>query len=405
MLFNLRRFNRFLAVIAIGFILFLSAGGNPALADPPADPPVGPVGYVWAGQLNIRSGPGLNYNVVAQVYRNDTLGLTGRTADAAWLRVYLPLTGQEGWAAARFVSIGLGSIYDLPVVDGGPLPPPPGQTTAYVTVYQLNVRGGPGLTYNIIDTVRRGDSLPLIGRSADGIWLQAQVSSPYPTFAVPTGWVMARYVWSSVPIFQLPVTDGGTPPPPANLTGIVTVPTLNVRSGPGLTYNNSGQLNGGQQVKLLGRNSAADWLKVEWGGYPGMGMPTYTGWVMARYLRTSTPVYNLPVIGDQPQPTARRIQFAPGSSGATLWSSLPPNGLDAYVLTAQAGQTMTVNVIPNSGQALLSISGANGEVLKSTGAGTSSWSGVLPLTQDYFITVSSAGGAMDYTLQVTIPPR
>ena len=67
---------------------------------------------------------------------------------------------------------------------------------------------------------------------------------------------------------------------------------------------------------------------------------------------------------------------------------------------------MAVNVIPNSGQALLSISGANGEVLKSTGAGTSSWSGVLPLTQDYFIAVSSAnGGTMDYTLQVTIPPR
>jgi uncharacterized protein YgiM (DUF1202 family) len=404
MLFNLRRFNRFLAVIAIGFVFLLNTGSSPAFAAPPAGPPPGPVGYVWAGQLNIRSGPDLNYNVVAQVYRNDTLGLTGRTTDAAWLRVRLPLTGQEGWAAARFIQIGSGSIYDLPVVDGGTLPPPPGQATVYVTVYQLNVRGGPGLTYNIIGTVRQGDSLPLIGRSADGAWLQAQVSSPYPTFAVPTGWVIARYVWSSVPIFQLPVTDGGTPPPPGNLTGIVTVPTLNVRSGPGLTYNISGQLNGGQQVKLLGRNSATDWLKVEWGGLPGMGMPTYTGWVMARYIRSSTPIYNLPVLGDQP--SARRIQFAPGSSGATLWSSLPPNGLDTYVLTAQAGQTMTVNVIPASGQALFSISGANGEVLKSAGAGSMSWSGVLPLAQDYFIAASSAdGSALDYTLQVTIPPR
>jgi uncharacterized protein YgiM (DUF1202 family) len=404
MLFNLRRFNRFLAMIAIGFVFLLNAGSSPALAGPPADPPAGLVGYVWAGQLNIRSGPGLNYNIVAQVYRNDTLALTGRTADAAWLRMRLPQTGQEGWGAARFVGFGSGSIYDLPVVDGGTPPPPPGQVTAYVTVYQLNVRGGPGLTYNIVGTVRRGDSLPLIGRSADGVWLQAQVSSPYPTFAVPTGWVMARYVWSSVPIFQLPVTDGGTPPPPAALTGIVTVPTLNVRSGPSLAYNISGQLSNGQSVKLLGRNSAADWLKVEWGGYPGMGLPTYTGWVMARYMRSSTPISNLPVIGDQP--TARRIQFAPGSSGATLWSSLPPNGIDTYVLTTQAGQTMTVHVIPTSGQALLSISGANGEVLKSAGAGSMSWNGVLPLAQAYFIAVSAPGGsAVDYTLQVTIPPR
>lgn len=403
MFFNFRSLNRFLAVIAIGFVFLLAIGGQPALAASPNYQAPGPVGYVWAGRLNIRSGPGLNYNVIAQVYRNDMLDLTGRTADATWLQVRLPLSGQEGWAAVRFVSIGSGSVHDLPVVGGGTPPPAPGQATAFVAVHQLNVRGGPSLTYDIIDTVRRGDSLPLIGRSTDGTWLQVQVSSPYPTFAVPTGWVMARYVWSSVPIFQLPVTDGGTPPPVDKLTGIVTVPTLNVRSGPSLNNSVSGHLNGGQSVKLLGRNNSADWLKVEWGGYPGMGMPTYTGWVMARYIRTSTPISSLPVINDQP--AVRRIQFSPGSSGAALWGALPPNGTETYVLTAQAGQTMTVNVIPFSGQALLSISGANGEVLKSAGVGSTSWSGVLSLTQDYFIGVSSAAGsAMDYTLQVTIPP-
>lgn len=405
MLFNLCRFNRFLAVIAIGFVFFLNTGSHSVLAAPPADPPDGPVGYVWAGQLNIRSGPGLDYNVVAQVYRNDTLGLTGRTADAAWLRVHLPLTGQEGWAAARFVSIGLGSIYDLPVVDGGTPPPPSGQATAYVTVYQLNVRGGPGLTYNIIGTVRRGDSLPLIGRSADGSWLQIRVSSPYPTFAEPTGWVLARYVWSSVPIHTLRVTNGGSPPPGNKPVGDVAVSRLNVRSGPGLAYNVVNWLTWRMQVNLLGRNNAGDWLKVEWGGYPGQGLPNYSGWVMARYIKSYGPIYNLPVITDQP--SARRIQFAPGSSSATLWGSLSPNGLDSYVLTALAGQTMTVDVIPTSGQPLLSISGANGEVLKSAGVGSPSWSGILPLTQDYFIAVSAAGGgsAVNYTLQVTIPPR
>jgi hypothetical protein len=244
----------------------------------------------------------------------------------------------------------------------------------------------------------------LLGRSADGSWLQIQISSPYPTFAIPIGWVLARYVWSSVPIFQLPVTDGGTPPPPDNLTGLVIVPRLNVRSGPGFGYHISSQLSGGQSVKLLGRTQAGDWLKLEWGGYPGQGMPTYTGWVLARYLNTSVPIYNLPVIDDQP--STRRIQFEPGSSSATLWDSLPSNGIGSYVLTAQAGQTMTVEVIPAWGQALFSINGTNGEVLKSAGAGSTRWSGVLPLTQDYFITVSTPdGSAINYTLQVIIPPR
>lgn len=116
MLLNLRRFNRFAAVIALGFIYFLIIGGSSAMAGTPAQPPVGPVGYVRAGQLNIRSGPDLGHSVITVVYRNDTLGLTGRTADNSWLRVRLPLTGQEGWAAAHFIEIGLGGIYDLPVM-------------------------------------------------------------------------------------------------------------------------------------------------------------------------------------------------------------------------------------------------------------------------------------------------
>lgn len=114
-----------------------------------------------------------------------------------------------------------------------------------------------------------------------------------------------------------------------------------------------------------------------------------------------------PIMNDQP--SVRRIQFTPGSSSATLWGSMSPSGMDRYVLTALAGQTMTVEVIPTSGQPLLSISGANGEVLKSAGAGSPSWSGVLPLTQDYFITVSVEGRgdpntATAYKAGFTKPP-
>ncbi len=39
------------------------------------------------------------------------------------------------------------------------------------------------------------------------------------------------------------------------------------------------------------------------------------------------------------------------------------------------------------------------------GAGTGSWSGILPTTQDYVITLGTPTGApASYTLQVTIPP-
>jgi len=394
-----RWFHKFVWLgILIG--LMISLGATQALAAPPTDIPTYP-GYVRAGLLNVRSGPGLSYAVVATVRYGEQVSLLGRTVSADWLKIRLP-AGQEGWAVVRYIEASRDALNSLPILDQG-TPPPIGPTVT-VAVWRLNVRGGPGLNYNVIDNLWQRDSRTLIGRSADSNWLQIHVPSPYPTFAESTGWVMARYVWSSVPIPTLPITDGGTPPPGDKPIGDVTVSRLNVRSGPGFEYNVVNWLNWGMQVNLLGRNNAADWLKVEWGGYPGQGMPTYTGWVMARYITSYVPIYNLPVISDQP--TTQRIQFTPGSSSATRWGNLSPNGIDSYVLTALAGQTMTVDVIPTSGQPLLSISGANGDVLKSAGAGSPNWSGILPLTQDYFITVSTAGGSsVNYTLQVTIPPR
>lgn len=104
-----------------------------------------------------------------------------------------------------------------------------------------------------------------------------------------------------------------------------------------------------------------------------------------------------------PQPT--RIQFQPGSVSATVEGSLAANELDTYVFRALAGQTMTVTVAASRANGLFSIHGANGEVLKSAGVGGATWSGQLPETQDYYITISAEGGvATPYALQVTIPP-
>ncbi|MCZ7570294.1 MAG: LysM peptidoglycan-binding domain-containing protein [Ardenticatenaceae bacterium] len=104
-------------------------------------------------------------------------------------------------------------------------------------------------------------------------------------------------------------------------------------------------------------------------------------------------------------PGYQRIEFQRGSTSATVRGALAANELDTYVLRALAGQTMIVQVVAPRANMLLSIHGANGEVLKSSGAGSASWSGRLPTTQDYFITIGAEGGvAANYSLQVTIPP-
>ncbi len=106
-----------------------------------------------------------------------------------------------------------------------------------------------------------------------------------------------------------------------------------------------------------------------------------------------------------PAAQAKRINFQPGGTVATLQGNLTPNGIDRYVLRALAGQTMTVNFAPSAENLTLQISGADGSVLASGAAHISTWSGLLTSTQDYFITVlSNAAAPAAYTLQVTILP-
>jgi len=107
----------------------------------------------------------------------------------------------------------------------------------------------------------------------------------------------------------------------------------------------------------------------------------------------------------------RRIEFAQNDTSAQVEGSLPAGGVDRYVLTAMAGQEMTVNfsVTPAAGSAemstVLTLWGADGTLLSSGYADTTGWVNELSSTQDYYIDViSMAEGAVDYTLEVIIPP-
>lgn len=105
-----------------------------------------------------------------------------------------------------------------------------------------------------------------------------------------------------------------------------------------------------------------------------------------------------------PQPT--RISFQPGASAAVIEDSVAAAGMNSYVLRARQGQTMWTTLNPISGAALIVIWGADGTVLISDHADATTWSGVLPATQDYYIDVKGGvSSPSTYTLQVVIPPR
>lgn len=241
--------------------------------------PGGPTGYVLVRRLNIRTGPGTDYPVLGVAGYQEVVSLTGRNSEMSWLQIRRA-NGQQGWASASFIVASAAHLAALPIIDGAPPPPvpePPSvQPFGIVTAYRLNVRAGPDSHQAIIGQLNRRQVVSLVGRNPRSTWLQIRLRDH------SQGWVSARYIWSGMPVYTLPVTGGPVPHPPPDTIGYVSVPKLNVRSGPGLRYGIMGWLYRYQQVHLLDRSYDGRWLKVEI-------EPNYRGWVYARYIQSNVP--------------------------------------------------------------------------------------------------------------------
>jgi hypothetical protein len=102
-----------------------------------------------------------------------------------------------------------------------------------------------------------------------------------------------------------------------------------------------------------------------------------------------------------------RIQFAAGEDSTQVFGHIPPNGIDHYVLRAMAGQKMTVNVdVFDDKPITLAIAGVDHTILNQYDTDTTTWTGVLPSTQDYTIDILSRDdqATTDYALVVAILP-
>jgi hypothetical protein len=75
-----------------------------------------------------------------------------------------------------------------------------------------------------------------------------------------------------------------------------------------------------------------------------------------------------------------------------------------YVLKVSATQTMSVKVTSPNTDVYLGVFGADGQVLLNGSSKDTIWSGALPTTQDYYLSLTAGNGNTSYTLTVDIPP-
>lgn len=101
-----------------------------------------------------------------------------------------------------------------------------------------------------------------------------------------------------------------------------------------------------------------------------------------------------------------RIRFAVGATSAEVAGSLAADHMRHYVLHARTGQRLIITPHTTRGHVRLTISGIDGQVLLSghVGPPDGGYDGILPVTQDYLISVRAEGGAgADYALEIVIP--
>jgi N-acetylmuramoyl-L-alanine amidase len=61
-------------------------------------------GYVTAPTLNLRSGPGLYYNIVGRLNQGQQVSVYGRDITGEWYKVGLA-NGAQGWVASRYIQL------------------------------------------------------------------------------------------------------------------------------------------------------------------------------------------------------------------------------------------------------------------------------------------------------------
>jgi hypothetical protein len=103
----------------------------------------------------------------------------------------------------------------------------------------------------------------------------------------------------------------------------------------------------------------------------------------------------------------QRISFELGATSATLDGYLYPSQSHDYILRAQAGQLMEINVTPEKPENSLQliIYGVDGTVLRSGMGEGSFFRGELPISEDYIVTVRAGDQAGSYNMNVIIPQR
>ena len=208
--------------------------------------------------LRLRAGPGTTFAIIGMLYKNNVV--EGSEIKDDWVHV-TTADNKTGWSHRAY----------LELLDEDP--PQPSETTYRVEASTLNVRQGPGTNYAALGSLKKGELVDGLAVSADNQWAQIRKRS-----GGLTGWSSLKY---------LTKVSAPPEPNPTDIQMIVTVDTLNLRTGAGEGYPVSGQVHRGELVVYLNASPDWKWVNIK-------TRDNATGWASSRYLMEQTDLFAAP---------------------------------------------------------------------------------------------------------------
>lgn len=133
-----------------------------------------------------------------------------------------------------------------------------------VTASTLNVRKGPGTSYDTLGALKLNDKVEII--SLESGWYKIKFNSN-------TGYVHSSYIKTDFKENE---------PAVEKQLGYVTASNLNIRSGPGTNYGVTTTIYKNEEVTILEKQD--NWLKVQYS--------SVIGWASATYITSTKPIDN-----------------------------------------------------------------------------------------------------------------
>lgn len=219
-----------------------------------------------ASVLNVRESPSTSGRIVHKLNRNQVVGIYEELN--GWYKIdYIDgVKKKYGYVSKDYISI----INENPNDEEKPVEPEKPSVSVnkqgIVKVNSaLNMRSGPGSNYGVIGTLRNNDKVEII-KEVDG-WYEIK-------FNGKVGYVSKSYI-----TIVNEEANNGTESVIKEGTVYGVSTNLNVRTGPGTSYQVVGYLLSGDKVKILGEENG--WYKIQFNASTG----TKNGYVSKDYIK------------------------------------------------------------------------------------------------------------------------